>query len=157
MEAVGCWNSLSSIDIELLIKTSRKINSLVSPACLTGEALRTLALAVKFDLKDSKLNDYDGQGHPSHGLLCDPSNFASVEQGMVFLGMVGIIDPPRPECMDAITACKEVGQTLRLETIFNNLQHVFEASVELIGPLQIGSSWTIPVVTKASVSKPFFA
>eukprot|EP00438_Fugacium_kawagutii_P009353 Skav212071 [mRNA] locus=scaffold867:51197:54487:+ [translate_table: standard] len=49
---------------------------------MAGEALRTLALAVKFDLKDSKLNDYDGQGHPSHGLLCDPSNFASVEQGM---------------------------------------------------------------------------
>eukprot|EP00439_Symbiodinium_sp_Y106_P002333 s5082_g1.t1 len=27
---------------------------------MAGEALRTLALAVKFDLKDAKLNDYDG-------------------------------------------------------------------------------------------------
>ena len=75
----------------------------------SGEALRTLALAVKFGLKESKLNDYDGPGHPSHGLLWDPSNFASLEQGMAFLGMVGIIDPPRPECMDAIAACKEAG------------------------------------------------
>lgn len=83
---------------------------------MAGEALRTLALAVKFDLKESKLNGYDGPGHPSHGLLCDPSNFASVEQGMAFLGMVGIIDPPRPECMDAIAACKEAGISVFMTT-----------------------------------------
>ena len=74
-----------------------------------GEALRTLALAVKFDLHESNLHDYDGPNHPKHALLCDPSNFASVERGMTFLGMVGIIDPPRPECMDAISACKQAG------------------------------------------------
>ena len=91
-----------------------------SPSTAPGEALRTLALAVKFDLQESKLNDYDGPNHPNHALLCDPSNFASVERGMTFLGMVGIIDPPRPECMDAIAACKEAGVLFILLFCFNN-------------------------------------
>jgi len=83
---------------------------------MAGEALRTLALAVKFDLKDAKLHDYDGPEHPSHDLLCEPKNFSSVEQQMTFLGMVGIIDPPRPECMDAIRACKEAGISVFMTT-----------------------------------------
>ncbi|CAK9072944.1 unnamed protein product [Durusdinium trenchii] len=83
---------------------------------MAGEALRTLALAVKFDLKDSQLQDYDGPTHVGHSKLCDPSNFAQVEQNMAFLGMVGIIDPPRPECMDAITACKEAGISVFMTT-----------------------------------------
>ena len=66
--------------------------------------------------KESKLHDYDGASHPCHSMLCDPGNFAAVEQQMIFLGMVGIIDPPRPECMDAIAACKQAGISVFMTT-----------------------------------------
>ncbi|CAJ1405003.1 unnamed protein product, partial [Effrenium voratum] len=83
---------------------------------MAGEALRTLALAVKLDLEDCGLQDYDGPSHPGHAVLCDPSGFAAVEQGMVFVGLVGIIDPPRPECMDAIAACNKAGISVFMTT-----------------------------------------
>ena len=46
------------------------------------ELPRTLALAVKFNLKDSQLADYDGPSHPGHGKLCEPSSFAQVGSWM---------------------------------------------------------------------------
>lgn len=45
---------------------------------------RTLALAVKFDLKDSQLQDYDGPTHVGHSKLCDPSNFAQAGRPCLF-------------------------------------------------------------------------
>ena len=31
-----------------------------------------------------------------------------VDQGMVFLGLAGMMDPPRPEAIEAIRTCKQV-------------------------------------------------
>lgn len=63
---------------------------------LAGNALRLLACAVKTDLGD--LAGYDGsESHPAHKLLADPSNYPSIESNMVFLGVAGLQDPPRPE------------------------------------------------------------
>lgn len=76
---------------------------------MAREALRTLALAVRTDLKDLNLSDYNGEGHPGHSLLSDPANFVKVEQQLTFVGMVGIIDPPRPECKQAIEECRIAG------------------------------------------------
>mmetsp|Transcript_106773 Transcript_106773/g.284090 ORF Transcript_106773/g.284090 Transcript_106773/m.284090 type:complete len:1040 (-) Transcript_106773:124-3243(-) len=76
---------------------------------MARDALRTLALAVRTDLKDLNLHDYDGETHNGHGILSDPANFVKVEQGMTFVGMVGIIDPPRPECKQAIEDCRIAG------------------------------------------------
>uniref|UniRef100_A0A7S4S3Y9 P-type Ca(2+) transporter n=1 Tax=Alexandrium monilatum TaxID=311494 RepID=A0A7S4S3Y9_9DINO len=72
-------------------------------------ALRTLALAVRTDLTDLSLHDYTGDSHPGHAQLSDPANFVKVEQSLTFVGMVGIIDPPRPECKQAIEECRIAG------------------------------------------------
>lgn len=39
-----------------------------------------------------------------------------IEQGVVFLGLAGIIDPPRDEAIEAIKICKEAGITVKMIT-----------------------------------------
>ena len=39
-----------------------------------------------------------------------------VQNGMVFLGLFGMIDPPRPEAIDAIKICKEAGIDVKMIT-----------------------------------------
>jgi Ca2+-transporting ATPase len=53
---------------------------------MAGEALRVLAIAIK----------------PTPTL-------ADAEQGMTFLGLVGLIDPPRPEARAAVETCRAAG------------------------------------------------
>lgn len=43
---------------------------------------------------------------PSNTSFSDKSN---VEKGFVFLGLIGMIDPPRPEAMEAIRVARDVG------------------------------------------------
>ncbi|CAL1140841.1 unnamed protein product, partial [Cladocopium goreaui] len=76
---------------------------------MAQSALRTMGMAVKSsDLGD--LQSYDGShDHQGHHILAEPSNFIEVEQEMTFVGMVGILDPPRPECKPAIEACRVAG------------------------------------------------
>jgi len=76
---------------------------------MAKEALRTLALAARYDVKGAGLEGYNGPSHPGHEQLRDPANFGAVETELTFLGMVGIIDPPRPECKGAIEECRVAG------------------------------------------------
>merc|ERR1719379_2849099 len=71
-------------------------------------ALRTMGMAVKSEGL-GELQTYDGPSHKGHALLADTENFIKVEQDMTFVGMVGILDPPRPECLPAIKACSIAG------------------------------------------------
>ena len=57
---------------------------------MAGEALRVLAAASR-ELPDGIAYTED-----------------AVEQGMVFLGLAGMMDPPRPEAIEAIRVCKQV-------------------------------------------------
>lgn len=66
---------------------------------LGGEGLRVLAAAAKdvdSDHEDLKLNDLDKE--------------------MMFLGLIGIIDPPRPEAIAAIKACHQAGIRVKMIT-----------------------------------------
>ena len=95
--------------VETLTAAKKKkiIDEYVEP--MASGALRTLALAVRLDC-GSVLSSYDGPNHKAGSkLLSDPANFVKVEQELVFLGLVGIQDPPRPECKAAIKACRTAG------------------------------------------------
>jgi Ca2+-transporting ATPase len=88
-------------------KKKKILDEYVDP--MAQDALRTLALAVRMDCGPI-LSNYDGPSHKAGAqLLADPANFVKVEQELVFLGLVGIQDPPRPECKAAIKACRTAG------------------------------------------------
>ena len=63
---------------------------------LADEALRTLGVAVRALPADQAPGD-------------DGSVDARVEQDLVFAGLIGMIDPPRPEAMDAVARARSAG------------------------------------------------
>lgn len=58
---------------------------------LAGEGLRVLGVAFR------PLDSYD------------PQDTESLEQDMIFVGLVGMIDPPRPEVVSAVATCRQAG------------------------------------------------
>ncbi len=66
---------------------------------LAGEAMRTLAIACKDAPGDSRRLDLD-----------------DVEDGLTLLGIVGMLDPPRPEARAAVEACRSAGITVKMIT-----------------------------------------
>ena len=43
-------------------------------------------------------------------------NFSDVDEGLVFLGLCGLIDPPRPEAIEAVTVCQRAGIRVKMIT-----------------------------------------
>ena len=43
-------------------------------------------------------------------------DFADVEGGLVLIGLVGLIDPPRPEAIDAVAECRDAGIRVKMIT-----------------------------------------
>lgn len=74
---------------------------------MAAESLRCLAFASKSDL--GELASYDGDRHPAHKLLLDPVNYAQIETDLVWVGVAGLQDPPRPEVKAAIADCHDAG------------------------------------------------
>jgi Ca2+-transporting ATPase len=69
---------------------------LADVATMTGDALRTLAVARRTLAPDAQI--------PT-----DAAEAAALEQGLEYLGTVGIIDPPREEAAVAITEARQAG------------------------------------------------
>ena len=66
---------------------------------MTGQALRVLAFAKK------------GVGSHQHAI-----DHEDIETGLVFLGLQGMIDPPRPEAIAAVHACRTAGIQIKMIT-----------------------------------------
>jgi len=45
-----------------------------------------------------------------------PIDHAQIEEGLVFLGLVGLIDPPRPEAIAAVAECRAAGIQVKMIT-----------------------------------------
>ncbi|KAG0239540.1 Ca-transporting ATPase [Mortierella sp. GBAus27b] len=86
-----------------------------------NEALRCLGLAV-IENQSPKLEDWD---------LREPEEFYKYEQNMTFVGLVGMLDPPRPEVAAAIEKCKTAG--IRVIVITGDNKNTAEAICRKIG------------------------
>ncbi|ONK80500.1 uncharacterized protein A4U43_C01F18460 [Asparagus officinalis] len=92
-------------------------------------ALRCLGFAYKEDL--SEFSTYDGEDHPAHKLLLDPSNYSSIESDLIFVGLVGLRDPPRAEVHKAIEDCRAAG--IKVMVITGDNKDTAEAICREIG------------------------
>ncbi|KAJ7977050.1 Calcium-transporting ATPase [Quillaja saponaria] len=107
-------------------------------------ALRCLGFAYKDELP--VFETYDGdEDHPAHQLLLNPSNYSSIESELVFVGLVGLRDPPRGEVRQAIEDCRAAG--IRVMVITGDNKNTAEAICHEIGVFQPGEDITSKSLT----------
>lgn len=83
----GAFDVMASRCVKGDMEAARKANDEMS-----SQALRVLAVAYK------EVNDFSGE----------PSS-EELENGLTFIGLVGMIDPPRPEAKAAVELCRQAG------------------------------------------------
>lgn len=84
------------------------------------KALRVLALAFK-----------GIEGDAAEIATQSPENFAAVESGLTFVGLVGIADPPRPEVAAAVEQCARAG--IRVIVVTGDAEHTAHAVCRQVG------------------------
>lgn len=97
---------------------------------MSSTALRCLGFAYKANLLEFETYNGD-EDHSAHQLLLNPANYSSIENRLVFVGMVGLRDPPREEVRQAIEDCKAAG--IRVMVITGDNQNTAEAICREIG------------------------
>ncbi|KAH0465965.1 hypothetical protein IEQ34_006068 [Dendrobium chrysotoxum] len=114
-----------------VVRLAESSKSLILQAVheMSTNALRCLGFAYKDDVAD--FSNYDGEGHPAHKLLLDPSNYAFIESDLIFAGLVGLRDPPREEVYQAIEDCKAAG--IRVMVITGDNKETAETICREIG------------------------
>lgn len=116
------------------VSDSEKENILASNKNMAEQALRVLGLAYKIVDKA-----YD-----------DPTT-NNVEQDLIFAGLVGMIDPERPEAKAAVAEAKSAG--IRTVMITGDHQITAAAIASRLGILEAGSDKDKSVITGAELDK----
>ncbi|KAL6616337.1 hypothetical protein ACP70R_038607 [Stipagrostis hirtigluma subsp. patula] len=127
LERCTCMQLLDGT-VEEMDDTSRGL-ILESLHEMSRSALRCLGFAYKDNI--SEFATYDGEEHPAHKLLLDHSNYSSIEKDLIFVGFVGLRDPPRQEVPEAIEKCKAAG--IRVIVITGDNKETAEAICRDIG------------------------
>ncbi|DAC28849.1 MAG TPA: HAD family hydrolase [Candidatus Poseidoniales archaeon] len=96
---------------------------------MAGKAMRVLALCAR------RLDDGE-----------DIYDVEKIESGLIFLGLVGIMDPPRPEVKDAIAICQQAG--IKVKMITGDQQFTATAIGKELGITDGG----IPAVNGSSIT-----
>ena len=110
----GAFDVMASRCISGDLEQARAVNDRMS-----ADALRVLAVGYKvIDRLPEQLTSEE------------------LENGLTFLGLVGMIDPPRPEAKDAVTICRKAG----IKPVMITGDHVVTASAiaRELGILQVG-------------------
>ncbi len=109
-----CTNWLSPFGPKLLDqKTIERIREVQEDMAKRG--LRVLAMATR----------------TSPGSCRRPSDFSDLEEGLSFLGLAGLEDPPRAEVADAVRRCREAG--IRILMVTGDHPRTAEAIARKIG------------------------
>ncbi|KAJ4793027.1 hypothetical protein LUZ62_044273 [Rhynchospora pubera] len=133
----------------VLLNESTKALILDQLRGMSTNALRCLGFAYKDEL--GEFDTYDGPHHPAHKLLLDPSNYSSIESGLIFVGLVGLRDPPRAEVHRAIEDCRAAG--IRVMVITGDNKETAEAICRDIGVFRSSEDITM----KSYTGKEFMA
>ncbi|KAI0035977.1 Ca-transporting ATPase [Vararia minispora EC-137] len=83
----------------VLLSPSLRSSLLAQTAAYGAEGLRTLALAF-VDVTDTDAAHYKSSS---------TADYARFEKDLTFVGLVGMLDPPRPEARNAVANCKAAG------------------------------------------------
>ncbi|OIW34549.1 calcium ATPase [Coniochaeta ligniaria NRRL 30616] len=86
-----------------------------------NRGLRVIALAAHDDVSD----------HPLVSNAKSTSDYAQLEQNLTLLGLVGMLDPPRPEVPGAIRKCQEAG--IRVIVVTGDNRNTAESICRQIG------------------------
>jgi Ca2+-transporting ATPase len=97
---------------------------------MAGKAMRVLALCAR------RLDDEE-----------DMYDMEKMESGLIFLGLIGIMDPPRPEVKDAIAICQKAG--IKVKMITGDQQFTATAIGKELGITDGG----IPAVNGGSIAQ----
>ena len=97
---------------------------------MAGKAMRVLALCAR------RLDDDE-----------DMYDMEKIESGLIFLGLIGIMDPPRPEVKQAIEICQKAG--IKVKMITGDQQFTASAIGKELGITDGG----IPAVNGSSINK----
>ncbi|XVF05594.1 hypothetical protein REPUB_Repub05bG0186200 [Reevesia pubescens] len=116
---------------------------------MSTDALRCLGFAYKEELFEFATYNGD-EDHPAHQLLLNPSNYSSIESKLIFVGLVGLRDPPRKEVRQAIEDCKAAG--IRVMVITGDNKNTAEAICREIG---VFGSYEEDIISRSLTGKDF--
>ncbi|XP_952193.1 calcium-transporting ATPase, putative [Theileria annulata] len=126
---------------------------------LANEALRVLAFSYRsasqkdLDLYNTLLHSSPNTTTNANDTMKNNSVFSKIEKDMVFLGLVGIMDPPRPEVKDSISKCMRAG--IRVIMITGDNKLTAEAIARKVGIIKIPLSISNPSLSLSPANANF--